>query len=331
MKKILSCIYLLLFLSISLNAQSTDSTSSTLVIGIFKVTKVIDGDTFRFDKLDRSSRLVGIDTEETFKGADAEQKNFEIGKLWESFYKSERGDSRMPVKTDSPMGYEAWKWAEKFFEKVDRVRLEIDEPERVLDIYDRYLAYVIAIMKDGTEINYNIEAVKQGYSPYFNKYGNSKRFHKEFVEAQEYAMKNKLGIWNPGKKAYPDYDERLIWWNKRAEQLENFEKKYSGNPNYLNLNHEKDFDRLKDFAGKEVIVFGSISEILKNKTPYLIRIPHNRVKTFDVVVYVEYISLIDELDLDYQKEFYTYFKGKIEPYKGRFQMVLRNKDQFRVE
>lgn len=36
----------------------------------------------------------------------------------------------MPVKTDSPLGFEAWKWAEEFFKNVDYVRLEKEDDER---------------------------------------------------------------------------------------------------------------------------------------------------------------------------------------------------------
>ena len=39
----------------------------------------------------------------------------------------------------------------------------------------------------GEWVNYNLECVKAGYTPYFVKYGRARRFHKEFVEAQDQA------------------------------------------------------------------------------------------------------------------------------------------------
>jgi len=301
-------------------------TDSSLIIGDFKISKVTDGDTFRFENLDKPTRLLGIDTEETFKTDDAEQKTNEIAANWEAFYLSEKGDSKMPVKTDSPLGFEAWKWAEEFFKNVDHVRLEKEDDERSVDIFGRYLVYMIAVMQDGTEINYNIECVKQGYSPYFNKYGNSKRFNAEFTEAQNYARTNSLGIWDPDKKHYPDYEERLIWWDKRAKQLEDFELKYSGNESYFNLANDKDYARLGNYIGQEIIVFGSISDILTKKFPYLMRIPHTKNETFEIVIHEENAGLLAELDMETKKEYSVYIKGKLEKYKDNYQIVLSNKE-----
>lgn len=299
---------------------------SSLIIGEFKITKVIDGDTFRLENLDRPTRLLAIDTEETFKTDDAEQQINQIAQNWDQFYLNEKGDSKMPVKTDSPLGFEGWKWAEEFFKDVQFVRLEKEVDDRSIDIFGRYLVYMIAL-KDGNEINYNIECVRQGYSPYFNKYGNSKRFHNEFIEAQNYARENKLGIWNPDKKHYPDYEERLVWWDRRAQQLEDFEINYAGKENYFNLSNDKDFARLEDYVGQDITVFGGISDVLTQKFPYILRIPHNKEEVFELVIHEENVNLLEEMDIETKKEYYIYAKGKLEKYKDRYQIVLRGKDQ----
>lgn len=310
---------------------SFSQTDSSLIIGNFKISKVTDGDTFRFENLDKPTRLLCIDTEETFKTDDAEQKTNEIASNWEEFYKNERGSSKMPVKTDSPLGFEAWKWAEEFFRDVDYVRLEKEADDRSVDIFGRYLVYMIAVMKDGTEVNYNIECVRQGYSPYFNKYGNSKRFNNEFIEAQTYAKQNNLGIWDPGKKHYPDYDERIVWWNIRAKQIDDYETKYSGSELYFNLASDKDYERLENYLGQEITVFGNISDILTKKFPYIMRIPHTRNETFEIVIHEENAGLLDELDMETKKEYSTYIKGKLEKYNDRYQITLRNKENLWVE
>jgi len=306
-------------------------TDSSLIIGDFKISKVTDGDTFRFENLDNSVRLLGIDTEETFKTDDAEQKTNELAANWEAYYNSERGNNKMPVKADSPFGFEAWKWAEGFLKDADYVRLEKEADDRSIDMFGRYLVYMIVIMKDGTEVNYNVECVRQGYSPYFNKYGNSTRFHNEFVEAQEFAKSNSLGIWDPAKKHYPDYEERIVWWDKRAKQIEDFEKNNSGKENYLNLNSDKDFASLGNYIGQEITVFGGISNILTKKFPYLLRIPHSKSESFDIVVYEENAGLLEEINIDDLKEYYIYAKGVLETYKGGYQIVLKNKDQIWME
>ncbi|MBK7254219.1 MAG: hypothetical protein IPI04_09955 [Ignavibacteria bacterium] len=146
MPKILVKLFFTTVFILSLSVESYSNKADTsLVIGTFRMSKVIDGDTFRFDGIDKSTRLLGIDTEETFKTDDAEQKTNEIAKYWDEFYKSERGDNKMPVKTDSPLGFEAWKWADEFFKDVEYVRLEKEDNERTIDIYGRYLVYLIAI------------------------------------------------------------------------------------------------------------------------------------------------------------------------------------------
>jgi len=322
---ILAC---LLLMSQAVLAIKVDT---ALIIGNFRISKVTDGDTFRFENLDRPTRLLGIDTEETFKTPDAEQKINEISQYWESFYITEKGDNKMPVKTDSPLGYEAWKWAEEFFNNVDYVRLEKEDDERTIDIFGRYLVYVIAIMKDGTEINYNVECVRTGYSPYFNKYGNSKRFHTEFVEAQNSAKENGLGIWDLNKKHYPDYDERLVWWDLRANQLMNYDLKYSSSENYFNLSSDKDFARLANYVGQEITVFGSIGDVMTKKFPYIIRIPYTKEDKFELIVHEENSGLLREIDIDTKKEYYVFVKGIMENFNGTYQIVLRNKEQLWME
>ena len=303
-----------------------NKSDTSFVIGTFNMSKVIDGDTFKFTGLDKSTRLLCIDTEETFKSDDAEQKTNEIASNWEEFYKNEKGTNTMPVKADSPLGFEAWKWAEIFFKDVEIVRLEKEDDDRAVDIFGRYLVYLIAI-KNGVEINYNVECVRQGYSPYFNKYGNSLRFHNDFIEAQNYAMENKLGIWDPLKKHYPDYDERIIWWNKRAVQLENYEKNYAGNQNYFNLGSDADYNRLADNIGNEITVFGGIGDVLTKKLPNILRIPINKKESFDIVVFEDNLNLLTETDIENKKNYYTYIKGKLEIYNGNYQIVLKDKYQ----
>ncbi|MDB4443889.1 thermonuclease family protein [bacterium] len=56
--------------------------------------------------------------------------------------------------------------------------------------YGRLLAYVFV---DGN--NFNLALVRQGLSPYYTKYGLSKKYDKEFREAEQYARRTGLGIW----------------------------------------------------------------------------------------------------------------------------------------
>lgn len=228
-----------------------------LVIGEFKITKITDGDTIRVDGLDSSLRLLGIDTEETFK-SENDRRAFEAG--WQDYIKNKRGDRPRPVKYPTPLGEDAKKWAVKFFEGADKVRLERDHPAEIRDAYQRYLAYVF-VQKGGTWVNYNVESVRAGMGPYFPKYGNSRRFHDDFRAAEAEARAAKRGIWAEGVMAYPDYDERMAWWSARGDFVEKFRKEGEGKTNFIDISHWDATKRLEELVGKEVNVLGIIGDV----------------------------------------------------------------------
>ena len=140
------------------------------------------------------------------------------------------------------------------------MRLERDHPAEIRDRYQRYLAYVF-VNKNGTWVNYNVECVRAGMSPYFPKYGQSRRFHDEFVAAQDEARKAKRGIWAGGVMAYPDYDERLAWWNARGEFVAKFRAEGEGKANYIDITHWDATKKLEELVGKEVHVLGTVGDV----------------------------------------------------------------------
>jgi len=229
-----------------------------LVIGEFPLTRVVDGDTIKVEGLDSSLRLLGLDTEETFKHA-AERRAYAAG--WDSYVKGVRGASATgrPVKFATPMGMEAKAWAEKFFAGVKKVRLERDDAEEIRDRYNRYLAYVF-VEKDGKWLDYNVEAVRAGMAPYFPKYGTSRRFHAEFVKAEAEAKAAHRGIWDPAKQAYPDYAEREAWWTARGSFVDAFRALPAG-PTRIDLTHEDAGKLLEDAVGSEVDVLATVGKI----------------------------------------------------------------------
>lgn len=317
-------IFLLLLLFIF---AASNYAQQEFIIGEFTVAKILDGDTFRFEGLDRSTRLLGIDTEETFKDSDAELKVNDIAGRWLDYYAHKRDSSLKPAKIESPFGYDTWQWTKKLFKDVAKVRLEVDDYKRVIDMFDRYLVYIIAIKKDGTEFNYNVECVKQGYSPYFSKYGYVNRFHDAFVKAQKYAQDNKLGIWSGNELCYPDYSERLEWWDKRAEQIKGFEKTFAGKNSYYSMLDINDFKKLKEHLNDTVTVFGNVSKVITDNEPKLVKFEINDYDQLDLVFFKEHGALIAELDLNNPKDYYQYVKGKLTEYKGRLQIIIEDKSQ----
>lgn len=311
---------------ILLGIQSAYS-QQEFVIGEFTVQKILDGDTFRFEGLDKSTRLMGIDTEETWKDAEAEMKVNDIASHWAEVYASQKDSSGKPAKVDSPFGYYTWQWTKELFKDVVKVRLEVDDYKRVIDMFNRYLVYIIGIKADGTEFNYNIECVKQGYSPYFSKYGYVARFDNEFKTAQEYAQKNKLGIWSGKELCYPDYTERLEWWNKRGDQIKRYETEYAGKPGYYSMLDVSDYKKMSAHVGDTVTVFGNISRVVTDNNPRLAKIEINEDDTIDLVFFKKHFALIDELKLNSPKGYYLYVKGQLTEYKGKKQIIIDDKSQ----
>jgi endonuclease YncB( thermonuclease family) len=255
-----------------------------LVVGEFHVTKVSDGDTIRVDGLDSSLRLLGLDTEETFDHYPSDRRLFEsVG--WQEYAKQKRAGHAHPAKYATPLGDDAWHWAEKFFDGASNVRIERDHPAEIRDAYNRYLAYVF-VQKNGTWVNYNVECVRAGMSPYFPKYGQSRRFHKDFVAAQDEARAAKRGIWAPGVMSYPDYDERLAWWNARGAFVAQFRADGEGKDNFIDISHWDATKRLEDLVGKEVTVLGVVGDVrIGEKGPTRVSLSRQQFSGFPLVFF----------------------------------------------
>ena len=230
-----------------------------LTMGEFRLTGITDGDTIRVDGLDSSMRLLGLDTEETFK-QEADRRGAEAG--WAAYLKAERGSSPRPVKVASPLGEQAKLWAKQFFDGITMVRLERDDATEIRDRYNRYLAYVF-VKKAGAELNFNVELVRAGMSPYFTKYGNSKRFHAEFLAAEAEARTAQRGIWDSvGLHAY-DYDERKAWWDARGDFVADFGRKAVARTtgDYLAVTRWDLITSLEARVGKPVTLLGTVGEV----------------------------------------------------------------------
>lgn len=253
-----------------------------LVIGEFRVTKVSDGDTIRVDGLDSSLRLLGMDSEETFK-SEADRRAYEAG--WPGYMQAKQAGKRRPQKYATPLGEDAKKYADEFFAGSEKVRLERDHAAEIRDAYNRYLAYVF-VKKNGAWVNYNVEAVRAGMSPYFPKYGQSRRFHNDFVAAQDEARKAQRGIWKPGVMAYPDYDARLAWWNARGEFVAKFRADGEGQDNYIDISHWDATKRLEQLVGKEVHILGVVGDVrIGEKGPTRVSLSRQQFAGFPLVFF----------------------------------------------
>jgi hypothetical protein len=213
-----------------------------------------------------------------------------------------RGKSKHPVKMSTPVGEDGKKFAESFMTVGDKVRIERDDPRQIRDRYNRYLAYVF-VMKNGKWVNYNVECVRAGWSPYFMKYGYSRRFDQEFRQAQDEARAAKRGIWQDGTQHYPDYPERLAWWTARGDFVAEFAKDAAGHDDFIDLTDWDSLDRIENHLGKQVTLLGTIGDIrLGDRGPTRVMLSRQMHSDFPLVFFDKDVFGNTHLD-DYKGEF----------------------------
>lgn len=99
--------------------------------------------------------------------------------------------------------------------------------------YGRLLAYVHVGGRPAGE-NLSLAVVRAGRSPYFTKYGRSRLYHADFLEAERLAMAEEKGLWGimnaVGERSIPvsdyvrNYMQLLPWWNTREGIIEDFRR-----------------------------------------------------------------------------------------------------------
>jgi len=238
---------------------------------------------------------------------------------WPDIYWTYRGNSRFPVKHNSPFGYETMLWTKKWFADVDSVRLERDTHNNVYGYYGRYLAYIIAF-KNGKAYNYNIECVRNGYSPYSGKYGFSTRFHSEFLAAQEEARKNNVGIWNGASLCYPDYKERLSWWNARGEAIRQFLEIHGHDPSFFFLGRDGEFERLQFAKGRIVTVFATLGSVLHDRFPHLVELRHKNKQSAWILFFQDMAEMYEKVNWKAFEQMYVYVRGRVKLYNGKIEI-----------
>lgn len=312
-------------------ALEQDEDEAGVLLGEFplKNDAVIDGDTVKVGGLDGSLRLLGIDSEETFK-TDADWRKYEVG--WAQYLENETAKTSRPVKIATPVGMDGKHYAKEFFKGLTRIRLERDHPKEVRGRYNRFLAYIF-VERDGEWINYNVESVRVGMSPYFTKYGYARRFHDEFLEAQEEARTNEVGIWEPGTEHYPDYDVRLPWWYGRAAFIEAFEREAEDRPDFISLTHWDSLRRMEELVGRDVTLLATVGSIYKSDRggPTRVMLSRRMFGDFPLVVFDG--QVFEQSQLEKYKGEYIRVRGMVTTYKNKktgeqtLQITLRNAGQ----
>ena len=308
-----------------------DNTEAGIVLGEFPLAKnaIVDGDTIKVAGLGASLRLLAIDTEETFK-SEKSWRAFEVG--WQQYLENEQAKTSRPIKVPTPLGMEAKYWAQDFFVGVTTVRLERDHPKEIRGRYNRFLVYVL-VERDGQWLNYNVEAVRAGMSPYFTKYGYSRRYHEQFVAAEAEARAARRGIWADGAQCYQDYDLRQQWWTNRAAFVRQFEADAEQRPELINLTHWDALDQLEQRLGDEVEVLGAVAEVRQGERgPKRVLLSRRMFSDFPLIFWED--DVFEDCGIGRYRGEFVRVRGVVTSYvdrrTGRSQLQIEVRDPIQV-
>ncbi|MGB3535355.1 MAG: thermonuclease family protein [Microcoleaceae cyanobacterium] len=171
-----------------------------------QVTKVVDGDTIKvlLNGQRVFLRLHCIDTEESFSN----------GK-----------------KSVSRIGVAATEMAKQYFTSKDgslvRVDVEFDGEHSIAACLEKYRdnhGRLICYVHKGAE-NYNLKVIREGWSPYYTKYGRSQEYHQQMVNAEAEAQAYHRNIWDPELNHYSasrNYNLLISWWSLRDSIIQDY-------------------------------------------------------------------------------------------------------------
>ncbi|MGH8869555.1 MAG: thermonuclease family protein [Actinomycetes bacterium] len=207
------------------------------------VDRAVDGDTVRvmIGEKSESVRISCLDTEESLAGG---------GK---------------PV---TPLGKKASDHAKSVLKNGRVVTLEFegDEPaevclQRYRDNFGRLLAYLHVEDDDFVE-----DTIRQGYSPYFCKYGNARfvEHHRRYTQAERAAIGEHLGVWDQLKhngSVTREYPDLTSWWALRASIVDDYRRARGEGIDVLDSRlHFAELTR-RAGAGGEAVVFTELREL----------------------------------------------------------------------
>lgn len=281
-----------------------------------QVTKVVDGDTIRVRLMDKdeSLRLTCVDTEESLPGSDK------------------------PV---TKAGKAASAMAKEYFESegaLAQVEIEFDTDDAVQDCLvmhrDNYGRLLCFVHKGGD--NFNLKLVREGWSPYFVKYGRARLYHDEFTAAEALAQANNLVIWDPtynGGGPSRDYADLTPWWSLRALVVEDFRRLTQHNDV---LSVRLDYQKLLDMMGTNQTVTilcdlqSGVNRWTGNGAVIYAGSVHHKFNLWIADARSEDAApLIRLIEKRYagQGRGYVYVTGEVEDYRGRPQIELTAWDQ----
>lgn len=294
---------------------------------LFEIERVVDGDTIwvrRKGEVEKL-RLLSVDTEER------------LGK----------GHAASATKPQTVFGEETALWAQKIFDGVakpgEKSKVGVNFPggHEQRDNYGRLLCHIL--LPDGRD--YNLMLVREGKSPYFNKYGNDELCHAAFVAAQATAQEHQLGIWNPATNKPADasqpsairpYSNLLPWWNVRAAAIDGFRSRKSLEADKLFATEDAAGLALAAKSEREVEVFGEVMKLYNedsgdqtvvlrgsdNDHSLRVRIPMGARKAHEALEF-------EKLASEFHQNF-VYVRGRVRDSGRGFELVSDAPERWKV-
>ena len=198
----------------------------------YRVIRVVDGDTAVIDYhgIDAKVRFLCVNTPE-----------------------SVHPDTKQNV----PMGKVASKYTEK---RLSGKQIDLGHGDEPRDKYGRLLAYIFV---DG--VNFNVELVRQGLSPYYTKYGTCEPYAQQFREAEQLAQREKLNIWGDAALTQEYTGKKAEWAHHAANSAAKMvvaPGEYIGNSKSMKF-HKPSCRWAVKISDKNKVVFKSREEAIR--------------------------------------------------------------------
>lgn len=282
------------------------------------VVRVVDGDTIRvrfpFLTQEKSLRILYLETEESNSGSN---------------------------KRITSWGQRAKERAQQFFRPEDIVTVEYPGTDPV-DIcqrryQDNYGRPLILIHKQG--VDYQAVMIQEGYSPYFNKYGNAvfPEYHQRYRQAERVAQQANLGVWDQMTANGADvhnYAALGVWWNLRARIIDDFRQFKTQQPNLLNSRLDFETIVAKAHRQEQAVVFTELRslrpitatsariEIGSVKQPFSLYIPNTDSPHGQALIHLLHHRYFSTEDAP--KRSYAYVAGQLRIFNKTPQMTVNS-------
>ncbi|MEN8180569.1 MAG: lamin tail domain-containing protein [Pseudomonadota bacterium] len=287
-----------------------------------KFSRVVDGDTIRVflpgDEKDESLRILALDTEESSAG------------------------SSKPV---TPWGKKAKQRAELFFQNAHEVVIEFPGNEDLETCLQKYRGnfgrLLIFAYRDG--VDFQETMIREGYSPYFMKYGNAEftSHHLRYQNAEQEAQRHHLGVWDQitvNGVVHRNYAALSTWWQLRATVINDYRTIRAIDQSVLNTRLDYKSLETKAETSELVTVFTELRShtrvggrhgligIGSIQQPFNLFIPNIDSPSGQEILNLLEARYISRGD-DHPRRSYAYVSGQLSSYNNRPQMVVTSADQ----